>query len=134
VWEVYGCEPKTTTNNRMEMMAVIAGLNSLGEPCTVLLTTDSQYVANGMTQWMKKWKKHGWLRKAKGFAEKQPVKNRDLWEQLDAHQTKHSVTVEWVKGHADHQDNCRCDELAERAAWKQLSVKPLLLFTPPVAA
>lgn len=119
--ELYGSEPETT-NNRMELKAVIAGLNALKEPCDVLVTTDSKYVKDGLTEWLESWKKQSWVRKVKGLPGKQPVKNRDLWEQLDTLKGKHTITLEWVKGHADHPDNNRCDKLATRAAREQLSV------------
>jgi ribonuclease HI len=121
--EFYGSE-KDTTNNRMELKAVIAGLNALKEPCAVLVTTDSKYVKDGLTEWLDNWKKRSWVRKVKGLPGKQPIKNRDLWEQLDALKSRHSITLEWVKGHADHPDNNRCDELATRAAREQLSNQP----------
>lgn len=81
--ELYGSEPKTT-NNRMELKAVIAGLSALREPCAVLVTTDSKYVKQGLTEWLERWKKRSWVTKVKGLPGTQPVKNRDLWEQLDA--------------------------------------------------
>jgi ribonuclease HI len=120
--ELYGSEPKTT-NNRMELKAVIAGLSALKEPCAVLVTTDSKYVKQGLTEWLERWKKRSWVRKVEGLPGTQPVKNRDLWEQLDALKSKHSITLEWVKGHADHPDNNRCDRLATKAARKQLSIE-----------
>ena len=100
-----------TTNNRMEMMAAIAGLRCLGEPCIVDLTTDSQYVRQGITQWIHNWKKRNWQ-----TASKEPVKNVDLWQQLDAEVQRHQVTWHWVKGHAGHPENERCDQLAREAA------------------
>jgi len=118
--EIFGSEPETT-NNRMELMAVIAGLSALKESCSVLITTDSKYVKDGLTEWMENWKKQHWVRKVKGLPGKQPIKNRDLWESLDALQAKHSVRLEWVKGHADHPDNNRCDRLATKAAREQLN-------------
>jgi ribonuclease HI len=120
--ELYGSEPKTT-NNRMELKAVIAGLSALKEPCAVLVTTDSKYVKEGLTEWLERWKKRSWVRRVKGLPGTQPVKNRDLWEQLDALKSKHAITLEWVKGHADHRDNNRCDRLAAKAARKQLSIE-----------
>ncbi|WP_372882942.1 ribonuclease HI [Psychromonas sp.] len=100
-----------TTNNRMEMLACIKGLQTLTEPCEVELTTDSQYVRQGITQWIHNWKKRGWKTAAKA-----PVKNVDLWKALDAAQEKHKVTWHWVKGHSGHPENERCDELARLAA------------------
>ena len=102
---------RETTNNRMEMRAVLEGLNALNEPCEVLLEIDSQYVKNGVTQWMDGWKRKGWK-----TASKQPVKNQDLWRALDEAIQRHSIDWKWVKGHADHADNNRCDELARAAA------------------
>ncbi|GAA4496503.1 ribonuclease HI [Pseudaeromonas paramecii] len=100
-----------TTNNRMEMMAVIAGLKSLNAPCHVILTTDSQYVKQGVTQWMANWKRRGWL-----TASKEPVKNQDLWLALDEQVSRHKIDWHWVKGHSGHPENERCDELARQAA------------------
>jgi ribonuclease HI len=102
---------KQTTNNRMELRAVIEGLNALTEPCEVELEIDSQYVKNGVTQWMAGWKRNGWK-----TASKEPVKNQDLWQALDAAVARHRIDWRWVKGHADHADNNRCDELARGAA------------------
>jgi len=102
---------KRTTNNRMEMLACIKGLEQLSEPCTVDLTTDSQYVRQGITQWIHNWKKRGWKTAAKA-----PVKNVDLWKALDTAQEKHEVTWHWVKGHSGHPENERCDDLAREAA------------------
>jgi len=100
-----------TTNNRMELMAAIVGLESLKEPCHVVLTTDSQYVRLGITQWLKNWKRNNWR-----TSQKEPVKNKDLWQRLDAASLKHQVEWHWVKGHAGHPENERCDELARVAA------------------
>ncbi len=100
-----------TTNNRMELMAAIAGLQSLNEPCQVRLTTDSQYVRQGITQWIHGWKKKGWK-----TANREPVKNVDLWLLLDAEIQRHDVEWFWVKGHSGHPENERCDELARNAA------------------
>lgn len=100
-----------TTNNRMEMLACIKGLEALTEPCAVELTTDSQYVRQGITQWIHNWKKRGWKTAAKA-----PVKNADLWKALDAAQEKHKITWHWVKGHSGHPENERCDDLARQAA------------------
>ena len=100
-----------TTNNRMELMAAIAGLQSLNEPCQVRLTTDSQYVRQGITQWIHGWKKKGWK-----TANREPVKNVDLWLLLDAEMQRHDVEWFWVKGHSGHPENERCDELARNAA------------------
>ena len=100
-----------TTNNRMELMAVIKGLSSLKEPCKVIITTDSQYVKNGMTSWLAGWKRNNWISSTKA-----PVKNKDLWQQLDRECSRHSITFKWVKGHVGHAENERCDELARGAA------------------
>ncbi|MBW2184836.1 MAG: ribonuclease HI [Desulfuromonadales bacterium C00003068] len=99
-----------TTNNRMEMMGAIAGLESLTKPSTVIMTTDSQYVCKGMTEWIEGWKKKGWKN-----SQRKPVLNRDLWERLEAATNGHSVRWKWVKGHAGHEENERCDELARQA-------------------
>ena len=100
-----------TTNNRMEMLACVKGLETLTEPCQVDVTTDSQYVRKGITEWIHNWKKRGWKTAAKA-----PVKNVDLWKALDIAQEKHQVTWHWVKGHSGHPENERCDDLAREAA------------------
>lgn len=100
-----------TTNNRMELMAAIAGLEALKRPCAVALTTDSQYVKRGVEEWMARWRANGWR-----TSDKQPVKNRDLWERLSAALAAHEVRWHWVKGHAGHAENERVDELARNAA------------------
>jgi ribonuclease HI len=102
---------KLTTNNRMELLAAIIGLESLKEPCHVILTTDSQYVKQGIESWLANWKKRGWK-----TASKQAVKNKDLWQRLDAANAKHQVEWRWVKGHAGHAENERVDDLAREAA------------------
>ncbi|WP_163393168.1 ribonuclease HI [Enterovibrio norvegicus] len=102
-----------TTNNRMELLAAIVGLATLKESCDVTLTTDSQYVRQGITQWIHNWKKRGWK-----TAEKKPVKNSDLWKRLDEETQRHRVDWQWVKGHAGHPENERCDELARAGAEK----------------
>lgn len=97
-----------TTNNRMELTAVIVGLSALKEPCRVTLTTDSQYVVNALTKgWLESWKQRGYVK-----ADKKPVLNRDLWEQLDALLQIHEVICVWVRGHEGHPENERCDRLA----------------------
>ncbi|HKA02251.1 MAG TPA: ribonuclease HI [Candidatus Solibacter sp.] len=111
--ELWGCEPHTT-NNRMELRAAIEGLRALKERCAVEIVTDSEYVKNGITQWIHGWKKKGWL-----TAAKKPVVNQDLWKQLDEQVNAHDTTWTWTKGHANHADNNRCDELATRAAREQ---------------
>ncbi|WCE31208.1 ribonuclease HI [Vibrio sp. SCSIO 43137] len=100
-----------TTNNRMEMMAAVVALRTLKEPCKVILTTDSQYVRQGITQWIHNWKKRGWK-----TADKKPVKNADLWQALDKESARHEVEWHWVKGHAGHRENEICDEIARAAA------------------
>lgn len=99
-----------TTNNRMELTAAIEALKALKRPCKVILTTDSQYVKNGITQWLPNWKKNQWR-----TAAKKPVKNQDLWQQLDEVIQQHQVEWAWVKGHAGHAENERVDELANLA-------------------
>ena len=105
---------RLTTNNRMELMAAIAGLQALQESCNVKLTTDSQYVRQGITQWIENWKRRGWL-----TASKEPVKNADLWQILDKEVQRHKVEWHWVKGHSGHPENERCDVLARSAAESQ---------------
>ncbi len=102
---------KHTTNNRMELLATIEALACLSESCDVSLTTDSQYVKNGINQWIKNWKKNGWKTSAK-----KPVKNVDLWKRLDQQVTRHKVQWFWVKGHSGHPENEACDQLARQAA------------------
>lgn len=99
-----------TTNNRMELQAVIEGLRMLKNPCAVTIHTDSRYVMDGVTKYMVNWKRNGWK-----TADKKPVKNIDLWEQLDSELASHSVKWIWVKGHAGHPENERVDELARMA-------------------
>jgi ribonuclease HI len=96
-----------TTNNRMELMAAISALNALKEPCEVLLHTDSKYVMDGISGWIHGWKRNGWK-----TADKKPVKNGELWQQLDEANRRHKVKWHWVKGHAGHAENERADELA----------------------
>ncbi|AGG30214.1 ribonuclease HI [Morganella morganii] len=100
-----------TTNNRMELLAAIVALETLKRPCDIVLTTDSQYVRQGITQWIHNWKRRGWRK-----ADKSPVVNVDLWQRLDAAITRHQIDWQWVKGHAGHPENERCDELARAAA------------------
>lgn len=96
-----------TTNNRMELMAAIKALAALSEPCMVELTTDSQYVRKGITEWIVNWKKNNWRNSAK-----KPVKNSDLWQQLDKESGRHSIKWLWVKGHSGHRENEIADDLA----------------------
>lgn len=107
--ELKGSEPETT-NNRMEMQAVISALESLKQPCAVKLTTDSKYVLDGVKSWMPNWKKRGWK-----TASKAPVKNKDLWMQIDVLVQAHDVEWAWVKGHSGHVENERVDQLANDA-------------------
>ncbi|GGA40491.1 ribonuclease HI [Sphingomonas psychrolutea] len=100
-----------TTNNRMELTAAIEGLNALKRPCHVTLSTDSRYVMDGLTKWIKGWQKNGWK-----TAAKQPVKNADLWQRLLDAAKPHRIEWVWVKGHAGHPDNERADTLASDAA------------------
>ena len=100
---------KLTTNNRMELMAAIEGLSALKEPCEVVITTDSQYVRKGITEWLAGWKRNGWR-----TASKQPVKNADLWQRLDELNQRHKVEWHWVKGHRGHRENVLADLLAHR--------------------
>ncbi|NGX95109.1 MAG: ribonuclease HI [Candidatus Afipia apatlaquensis] len=96
-----------STNNRMELMAAISALEALKKPALVDLTTDSQYVRQGITQWIHNWKRNGWR-----TADKKPVKNADLWQRLDAALKAHTVRWHWIKGHAGHAENERADQLA----------------------
>jgi len=102
-----------TTNNRMELMAAIESLNMLKEACDIDFHTDSEYVRNGITQWLAGWKRNGWR-----TAAKKPVKNADLWQQLEAANSRHQVRWHWVKGHAGNDLNERCDELVQQAIAK----------------
>lgn len=113
----YGDREKTlrgserhTTNNRMELTAAIEGLAALKEHCQVVLTTDSQYVRQGITQWLANWKARGWRTAARA-----PVKNQDLWQRLDELAQRHSIEWHWVKGHSGHRENELADALANRA-------------------
>ncbi len=99
-----------TTNNRMELMAAIMGLRELSRGCVVDLTTDSEYVKKGITEWMKNWKQRGWR-----TASNKPVKNQDLWQELDIEVQKHQVQWHWVKGHSGHTENEQADLLAREA-------------------
>jgi ribonuclease HI len=111
--ELYGYAPHTT-NNRMELTAAIEGLRTLKERCSVEIVTDSEYVKNGITSWIHGWKRKNWI-----TASKRPVVNRDLCEELDRLAAKHDAVWVWTKGHASHEDNNRCDELAQMAAREQ---------------
>ncbi len=107
--ELSGSEP-ATTNNRMELMAAIAGLEALKRPCHVRLYSDSQYLRDGITKWIHGWKQRGWR-----TADKKPVKNVDLWQRLEAAAEPHQVDWVWVRGHAGHPENERADALARAA-------------------
>lgn len=106
---LYGGE-SSTTNNRMELMAAIEALASLKEPCQVRLTTDSQYVRQGITQWLPNWKARNWRK-----ADSKPVKNADLWRRLDSEAGRHRIEWHWVRGHSGHRENEIADQLANRA-------------------
>ena len=106
--KLYGAE-RDTTNNRMELSAAIEALKALREPCQVALTTDSQYVRKGITEWIQGWKRKGWK-----TAGNKPVKNVDLWQALDSQAQRHQVEWHWVKGHSGHRENEIADELANR--------------------
>ena len=107
--EITGYEP-ATTNNRMELQAALEGLRNLKQPCHIDLYTDSQYLKKGMEEWLAKWKKNGWR-----TTTKQPVKNADLWERLEAAAGEHTMRWHWVRGHDGHVENERCDVLANEA-------------------
>jgi ribonuclease HI len=106
VRELTGGEP-ATTNNRMELQAAISALNALKERCEVTLFTDSEYLRQGITEWLSRWKANHWR-----TVERKPVKNDDLWRQLDEVASRHTIHWQWLKGHAGHSDNERCDQLA----------------------
>ena len=106
--QLYGGEAHTT-NNRMELMAAIMALESLTRPCAVELTTDSQYVRQGITEWIAQWKRRGWL-----TADRKPVKNSDLWQRLEAAAAPHQVDWHWVRGHTGHPENELADRLANK--------------------
>jgi len=107
--QLFGGDPDTT-NNRMELMAVIQALDSLKRPCRVRVTTDSEYVRQGITSWLAGWKARGWK-----TAARTPVKNKDLWQALDRAVSRHQVDWAWVKGHSGHPENELADQLANRA-------------------
>ncbi|MFP4648892.1 MAG: ribonuclease HI [Halorhodospira sp.] len=106
--ELYGGEPETT-NNRMELTAAIRALEALNRPCRVVVTTDSEYLRRGITEWMAAWKRRGWR-----TAARKPVLNQDLWRRLDELVREHEVEWRWVRGHTGHEDNERADALANR--------------------
>lgn len=107
-----------TTNNRMELLAVIMGLEQLQKPCQVSLTTDSQYVSKGLSEWLAEWKAAGWRTR-----KKKPVKNEDLWQRLDSACTRHQVRCHWVRGHTGHVENERADALANEAIDRHLMAR-----------
>ena len=107
--ELSGAEPETT-NNRMELMAAIAALEALKRPCDVQLSTDSQYLSKGITEWLPRWRERNWR-----TAARKPVKNSDLWQRLDQAVARHRVEWIWVKGHSGHEENERADRLARAA-------------------
>jgi ribonuclease HI len=113
--EMSGAEPETT-NNRMELTAAIRGLQALKEPCRVRLMSDSEYVTKGMTRWIGDWKRRNWK-----TADRKPVKNEDLWRELEAAADGHRVDWEWVRGHAGHPGNERADSLANDAIDRMLA-------------
>jgi len=116
--DLCGGEATPTTNNRMELMAPIRALESLSRPASVVLYTDSTYVRDGITRWMPKWKSNGWQTSAR-----QPVKNVDLWQRLDAAVSRHEVRWLWVKGHAGHPENERADRLAAQGLREALGAR-----------
>jgi len=117
--EIYGGEP-VTTNNRMELTAAISALESLTKRCRVTLTTDSQYVRRGITEWLGTWKARGWK-----TADRKPVKNDDLWRRLDGLSGRHDIEWRWVKGHSGHDGNERADALANKGIDEMLhAVRP----------
>ncbi|BAU47888.1 ribonuclease H [Sulfurifustis variabilis] len=113
--ELYGAEPQTT-NNRMELMAAIRALEALKRPVEVSLTTDSEYLRKGITEWLPQWKRRGWR-----TADKKPVKNQDLWERLERALGQHRIHWHWIKGHSGHPENERADRLANLAIDEMLS-------------
>ena len=122
--ELYGSSPYTT-NNRMELAAAIEGLKRLKESCQVEIITDSEYLRNGITSWVAGWKRNSWR-----TAAKKPVVNKDLWVMLDELVNSHKAHWKWTKGHATHEDNNRCDELASLAADEQIASEPNLKNDP----
>ena len=112
--ELSGSDPDTT-NNRMELTAVIEGLRSIPRPSRVRITTDSRYVVDGMREWLPRWMRNGWR-----TSDRKPVKNRDLWEELTRLQVRHTLEFHWIRGHDGHPENERCDEVAVEAYQKYL--------------
>lgn len=127
VWLRYGQHEKElfggeleTTNNRMELQAAIEGLKALKRPCTVSLTTDSEYLRKGVLEWMANWQRNGWR-----TADKKPVKNQDLWQALSEEMARHQIEWHWVKGHQGHPGNERADALANRGVEQVLQQREL---------
>lgn len=118
--EIFGSEP-SATNNRMELRAAVEALNALSQPCEIVLNIDSQYVRLGITEWLSAWKEQGWKKSSKGRSGTKSVLNQDLRIELDRAASSHRITWNWVKGHADHADNLRCDYLAQTAAREQIA-------------
>ncbi|CAK0756473.1 Ribonuclease H [uncultured Gammaproteobacteria bacterium] len=123
--ELFGGEAPTT-NNRMELMAAIAALETLSRQTKVRLHTDSQYLRDGITKWIHGWKANGWRTAAKG-----PVKNQDLWQRLDAQRLRHDIDFRWVRGHSGHPENERADALARRGT-EQARSKPTATKAPDI--
>jgi ribonuclease HI len=113
--QLYGAE-RETTNNRMELMAAIVALESLKRPCEVTLTTDSEYLRKGITEWIHSWKRRGWK-----TAGKKPVKNQELWQRLEAATHRHTIHWKWIRGHTGHAENECADRLANQAIDEMLS-------------
>jgi len=109
----------------MELRAVIEGLRALKGPCAVVVRTNSKYVRDGMTKWIHNWKSEGWVHKVKGKPGRQFIKNRELWEEVERLQSRHEVVWEWVRGHANDEDNKRCHNLANIAAHSRLERRTL---------
>lgn len=126
--ELFGGEKGITTNNRMELTAPIRALESLPRPSVVRIFTDSTYVQTGITAWLPRWKRNGWL-----TAAKQPVKNTDLWLRLEQAAARHKVQWLWIKGHAGHPGNERADRLATRGLAEVAGVQPIRLPRPRAA-
>jgi ribonuclease HI len=127
-WEISGAVP-ATTNNRMELQAAIQALKALNRPCAVSLHTDSNYVRQGITGWIRGWKRNGWK-----TSTKEPVKNRDLWMALDELAGRHHIEWHWLKGHAGHRWNERCDELATAAIERLRRETPASVLREALAA
>ena len=115
----FGGGERPTTNNRMELTAVVEGLRALKQSCRVTIYTDSRYLKDGITSWIKKWKRNGWM-----TSQKEPVKNKDLWVAMDEAAQRHEIDWQWVKGHAGHPENERCDQLARDAIRRRGASNP----------